>query len=311
MPDNSNSNTQLSLFNEDEFKSPFDRISHKDDNGNEYWLARELMTTIDYGEWRKFKPVIVRAMNACSESGFVIIDHFVVMDEMVNLGSGSKRKVDSYKLTRYACYLIAMNGDTSKKIIAEAQTYFAQQTRRAELRDEKDRQAQLDKRGRDVTAYRIRGKSEEWAESRVASKEATAQFNNIAAATHQDHKPDYKALHGIVNRAIFEDMTKDEIVEYLGLLPKDADKYREHLGQYALDALKYAYQGATARFKQTGKPLTHVEQKEIVKKAIGMIAPALKEFALFVGEDFVSGAALDSNGNALIQRNVPLLSRGQ
>ena len=111
----------------------FEDIKHVDESGNEYWLARELQKTLEYKEWRKFSGVIDKAKNSCFNSNANLYDHFVDTDKMVKIGSGAKRKQDDYKLSRYACYLIAQNGDSRKKVIALAQTYFAIQTRKQEL----------------------------------------------------------------------------------------------------------------------------------------------------------------------------------
>ena len=114
----------------------FESIRHVDDEGNEYWYARELQKVLEYTEWRKFVGVIKKAINSCKASNYVASDHFVGTDKMINLGKGGQRKVPDYKLSRYACYLIAQNGDSRKKVIALAQTYFAIQTRKQELLEE-------------------------------------------------------------------------------------------------------------------------------------------------------------------------------
>ena len=111
----------------------FESIKHVDEDGNEYWYARELQKVLEYTEWRKFVGVIKKAINSCKASNYVTSDHFVGADKMINLGKGGQRKVSDYKLSRYACYLIAQNGDSRKKVIALAQTYFAIQTRKQEL----------------------------------------------------------------------------------------------------------------------------------------------------------------------------------
>ena len=113
----------------------FETIKHIDEFGQEYWEARELQQVLGYKEWRKFKSVIKKAMMACEISKNKILDHFVQLDKMVNIGSSTKRKVLDYKLSRYACYLIAQNGDSHMTTIALAQTYFAVQTRKMELTD--------------------------------------------------------------------------------------------------------------------------------------------------------------------------------
>ena len=111
----------------------FESIKHVNEYGQEYWTARELQSVLEYVEWRKFKAAIVKAMDACETSNGKVSDHFVGAAKMVQLGSGAKREVEDFHLSRYACYLIAMNGDPRKKAIALAQTYFAVKTRQQEL----------------------------------------------------------------------------------------------------------------------------------------------------------------------------------
>ena len=111
----------------------FESIKHTDEFGHEYWLARELKNVLDYSQWRRFNEVIQKAKNACKFSNYIVPDHFANIGKMVDIGSDTVRNVLDYKLSRYACYLIAQNGDSRKKIIAMAQTYFAIQTRKQEL----------------------------------------------------------------------------------------------------------------------------------------------------------------------------------
>ncbi len=111
----------------------FESIKHIDEYGNEYWYARELCTALKYSEYRKFIPVLQKAIISCKNSGQNVNNHFAHMAEMVNIGSKAKREISDFKLSRYACYLIAQNGDSRKKVIALAQTYFAIQTRKMEL----------------------------------------------------------------------------------------------------------------------------------------------------------------------------------
>ena len=111
----------------------FEEIKKIDENGIEYWMARELMPILGYEKWEKAEEVIGRAARACINSGQAVDNHFHRMGKMVKLGSNSVREVRDYKLDRYACYLIAQNGDSNKNEIALAQTYFAIQTRKQEI----------------------------------------------------------------------------------------------------------------------------------------------------------------------------------
>lgn len=113
--------------------SNFESFAHKTDEGVEFWFARDLQTLLGYDEWRNFLSVISRAKIACEVSQSHVSDHFVDANKMVRLGSGSERKVEDIMLTRYACYLIAQNGDPRKEEIAFAQNYFAVQTRKFEV----------------------------------------------------------------------------------------------------------------------------------------------------------------------------------
>ncbi len=113
--------------------STFESIKHIDEYGNEYWFARELQEALQYTEWRKFEGVIDKAKIACESSDYKASEHFGGSAKMISLGNGGQREVPDYKLSRYACYLIAQNGDSRKKSIALAQTYFAVQTRKMEL----------------------------------------------------------------------------------------------------------------------------------------------------------------------------------
>lgn len=123
--------SEITTYNEQIFED----IKHINDDGQEYWLARELQTVLDYTQWRRFSDAIERAKLACKNSGFAIDDHFADVGKMVDIGSGAEREVDDVMLSRYACYLIVMNGDPRKEVIALGQSYFAVKTRQQELID--------------------------------------------------------------------------------------------------------------------------------------------------------------------------------
>ena len=118
---------------ETNYTNDFEGIKHTDEEGREYWYARELMVVLQYKKWQNFEAIINKAMISCTNSKINVLDHFANVSKMVKIGSGAEREQQDYKLTRYACYLIAQNGDSRKKVIAIAQTYFAVQTRKQEL----------------------------------------------------------------------------------------------------------------------------------------------------------------------------------
>lgn len=112
----------------------FEQIRQINEYGNEYWGARQLAEALDYADFRNFLSVIGKAKEACKNSGHEVENHLVDFNEMVQIGSGAQREMESYKLSRYACYLIVQNADPSKEIVANGQTYFAIQTRLQEIR---------------------------------------------------------------------------------------------------------------------------------------------------------------------------------
>jgi DNA-damage-inducible protein D len=116
--------------------SPFEAIRHEDEQGNEFWSAREFYKLLGYSTWQKFQTAIEQAKIACENSGQAISDHFNLEVKMITAGKGAKRKTEDYQLSRFACYLIVQNADPSKPIVALGQTYFAVQTRRQEIADE-------------------------------------------------------------------------------------------------------------------------------------------------------------------------------
>lgn len=125
----------------------FEEIKHIDEEGNEYWYARELMLSLGYTKWGNFKGVISKAIQSCENSNMSVIDHFAEVGKTVPMPSGAKPKIiEEYKLSRYACYLIAQNGSPTKKQIALAQTYFAVKTRERELTEEQYQKLSEDER---------------------------------------------------------------------------------------------------------------------------------------------------------------------
>ncbi len=121
--------------NKDYSNKTFEDIKHIDENGIEFWYARELQIVLNYKECRKFENVINKAKESCKNSDVSVIEHFVDVDKLSKRANNAEVIIKDYKLTRYACYLIAQNGDSRKKVIALAQTYFAVQTRKQEINE--------------------------------------------------------------------------------------------------------------------------------------------------------------------------------
>jgi DNA-damage-inducible protein D len=183
----------------------FEDIKHIDEDGNEYWYARELMSILEYKQWRYFETTINKAMNACVNSCYDISDHFADVRKMVDIGSNTKREIDDYKLTRYACYLIAQNGDPRKEVIALAQTYFAVQTRKQELFEEEYKDlSEDDKR----LFLRKKSREENKALNQAARNAGVKNFGRF-------HDAGYKGL--------YNGETADDIAKRKGL------RYREEI----------------------------------------------------------------------------------
>lgn len=127
-------------------ESIFESIKHINEYGQEFWYARELQVALEYKKWDKFTNVITKAMDACKNSGNDIEDHFLQVGKMVAIGSDAERPIDDYELSRYACYLIVMNGSSRKEVIALGQTYFAVKTRQQELIDNYEQLSEDQKR---------------------------------------------------------------------------------------------------------------------------------------------------------------------
>ena len=117
----------------DKNSKTFEDIKHIDENGIEFWYAREIMEVLQYSKWQNFEKIIDKAKTSCKNSDISVFEHFTDVSKTIKMPKGAEKTILDYKLTRYACYLIAQNGDSRKKVIALAQTYFAVQTRKQEI----------------------------------------------------------------------------------------------------------------------------------------------------------------------------------
>lgn len=198
----------------------FESIRVINEQGGEIWLARQLAKVLDYAEYRNFLPVIEKAKKACENSGQAVADHFVEIHEMVEIGSGAQRKMDSFALSRYACYLIVQNGDASKPVIANGQTYFAIQTRRQELQDDTGFQQLNEDQKRLMLRNELADHNKQLA---VAARDAGVE-SGLDYAIFQNHG--YRGLYGgLDNKAIHQ---------HKGL--KKSQKILDHMGSTELAA---------------------------------------------------------------------------
>ncbi|CAQ71127.1 DNA damage-inducible protein D [Cupriavidus taiwanensis] len=168
----------------------FESIRHEDEHGFEFWRARQLAGVLEYSQYRHFVAVIDRAREACRNSGQPPEDHFEDVLTMVEIGSGAHREIEDCRLSRYACYLIVQNGDPSKPVIANGQTYFAIQTRRQELADE----ARFRTLTEDERRLMLRGEMAEHNRALTAAAKQAGVATALDYAVFQDHG--YKGLYG-------------------------------------------------------------------------------------------------------------------
>ena len=232
----------------------FEDIKHIDENGIEYWYARELMKVLSYKDWRYFDAVIEKARTACKNSEITDVDHFVVDNKMVKIGSGAKREQKDYKLTRYACYLIAQNANPRLKIVALAQTYFAIQTRKQEISEKE---------------YTSLTEDEKRFYQRNLTKKGNYSLNQTAKNAGVKN---FDKFHNAGYKGLYNGETADDIAKRKGL------RYREdildNMGSEELAANLFRITQTESRLKRdkvdTEKKAcdTHNKIGKIVRKAI-------------------------------------------
>ena len=186
-------------------KKTFEGIKHIDDEGEEYWYARELMNALQYKKWQKFSNVIDSAKISCKKSNQKIEDHFTQVGKMIEIAKGAKRNISDYKLSRYACYLIVQNSDPKKEEVALGQTYFAIQTRRQELSEKE---------------YSLLSEDEKRFYQRDLTKKGNYSLNQTAAAAGVKN---FDKFHNAGYKGLYNGETANDIAKRKGL------RYREDI----------------------------------------------------------------------------------
>jgi DNA-damage-inducible protein D len=245
----------------------FESIRQVDEAGNEFWLARDLAPLLDYPQWRNFKPVIEKARQACQQSAQALADHFAELRKMVDLGSGAQREIEDVRLSRYACYLIVQNGDSSKPVIANGQTYFALQTRRQELQDS----GKFARLSEDEKRLAIRNELAEHNKHLAAAAKEAGVETGLDYAIFQDHG--YKGLYG--------GMGAKDIHARKGL--KKSQKILDHMGSTELAANLFRATQTEEKLKREkvrGKQnanRTHFEVGQKVRQTIRELGGTMPE----------------------------------
>lgn len=246
----------------------FEKIKKLDENSNEYWSARDLAKVLEYSEYRHFVPVIDRAKEACLNSKQRIEDHFEVILEMIELGKGAKREVDSVKLSRYACYLIVQNADPAKEVVALGQTYFAIQTRLQEIR-------QMDEYNNLSTED----------EKRLFLRNEMAKHNSLLASAAKDagviEPVDYAIFQNHGYMGLYDGLDAKGIHKKKGL--KKSEQILDHMGSTELAANLFRAtqtEEKLRREKIKGKQKanqTHLEVGKKVRQTIKEIGGTMPE----------------------------------
>ncbi len=239
----------------------FESSKHLDKEGREFWYARELAPLLGYKKWENFSSVLIKAMKSCKSASVAVLEHFPEVRKVLSVAQGAKMEVVDYKLSRYACYLIAQNGDPRKEEIALAQTYFAVQTRKQELQEE--------------LAYN---------EKRVMMRnEVTHQNKKLVSRAKEHgvknfgkfHNAGYKGLYGMTSKEIQEkkQIEKDHVLDRAGSTELAANLFRITQTE---DLLKQKLEQRT-ELGEVKSTQTHFEVGKKVRKAITDIGGTMPE----------------------------------
>lgn len=245
----------------------FESIKRSDGEAAEYWLARELAPVLDYQDYRNFQAVVDKAKTACAQSGYEVADHFGDVTTMIGLGKGARREVADIRLSRYACYLVVQNGDPSKPVIANGQTYFAVQTRRQELRDDPS----------------FAGLSED--ERRLMLRREMAHHNTALASTAKqagvETPLDYAVFQDHGYRGLYGGLTMRDIHGAKEL--KKSQKILDHMGSTELAANLFRATQTEEKLKRDGVSTkarandTHLEVGRKIRTTIKELGGTMPE----------------------------------
>lgn len=244
----------------------FESIKHINEYGEEYWLARELQPVLEYAQWRRFSDAIERAKLACKNSGFTVEDHFADVGKMVDIGSGAERQIDDVMLSRYACYLIVMNGDPRKEVIAIGQSYFAVKTRQQELIDNYEQMTEDQKR------LAIRNEM-------IAHNKSLAEAAQMAGVIEPK---DYAIFQNKGYQGLYGGLGAKEIHARKGL--KKSQKILDHMGSTELAANLFRATQTDEKLRREniqGKQAAYETHYEVGKK----VRQTIKELGGTMPED--------------------------
>lgn len=210
----------------DKLIARFEDAAQVDEDGVEYWDARDLQKLLEYSDWRNFVAVISKAKDSCRASGQEVGNHFVDVNEMVEVGSGAERGIESARLTRYASYLVAQNGDSRKRAVAFAQTYFAIQTRRQEIQD--DDVNQYVPLSEDQKRLLLRDEIKEHNKNLASAAKGAGVISSLDFAIFQTFG--YKGLYGGLDRRGIQRKkglkSKENILDHVGSTELAANLFR-------------------------------------------------------------------------------------
>ena len=238
----------------DNTNKSFEDIKHIDENGIEFWYARELMPILQYSNWQNFEKIIDKAKISCENSGISVFEHFIDVNKLSKRANNAEVEIKDYELTRYACYLIAQNGDSRKKVIALAQTYFAVQTRKQEISEKE---------------YTSLTEDEKRFYQRNLTRKGNYSLNQTAKKAGVKN---FDKFHNVGYKGLYNGETADDIAKRKGL------RYREdildNMGSTELSANLFRISQTEEKLKkdniQTEKDAcnTHNKIGKIVRKAI-------------------------------------------